>query len=148
MFHGVGVNPAAPPPPPPRSPQPPEDWVPPPAPGPTLRDRVERREREAALRCCDSSCGVGPSDEDPFVEVGEAARRVVALKSSGGERAGPACAHTFHPACLVSAQRASRGWREPASDGEGEVEVVCSVCRVEGTVPRAEWLAGSVLPVD
>ncbi|KAJ7489422.1 hypothetical protein FB451DRAFT_965994, partial [Mycena latifolia] len=114
------------------------EWAPPPAPGPTLRDRVERREREAGLRCCDASCGVGPSDEDPFVAVPPDARHVVALP----------CAHTFHPACLVSAQRAMRGWREPvlAADGEEDgkpVEVVCSLCRVEGSVPQAEWLAGS-----
>ncbi|KAJ7697776.1 hypothetical protein B0H14DRAFT_3529157 [Mycena olivaceomarginata] len=34
------------------SPFPRQDWAPPPPPGPTLRDRVERREREAGLRCC------------------------------------------------------------------------------------------------
>ena len=39
-------------------------WTLPPAPGPTLRQRIEHREREAGLRCYDVSCGVGPSDED------------------------------------------------------------------------------------
>ncbi|KAJ7705347.1 hypothetical protein B0H17DRAFT_920203 [Mycena rosella] len=123
---------------------PPQEWAPPPAPGPTLRDRIERREREAGLRCCDASCGVGPSDEDPFVEVREAARRVVPL----------GCGHSFHPACLVSAQRVRGGWREPVLGGaegegkEGEVEVVCSLCRAEGHVPQAEWLAGCILPLD
>ncbi|KAJ7100612.1 hypothetical protein B0H15DRAFT_770216 [Mycena belliarum] len=117
------------------------EWAAPPAPGPTLRDRVERREREAGLRCSDASCGVGPSDEDPFVAVPDAAKHVVAL---GG------CEHTFHPSCLVSAQRARGGWREPvlAQDGERAVEVVCSLCRAEGKVPQAEWLAGCILPLD
>jgi hypothetical protein len=52
-----------------RPPLPRQDWAPPPPPGPTLRDCVERREREAGLRCCAASCCVGPSDEDPFVDV-------------------------------------------------------------------------------
>ncbi|KAJ6466943.1 hypothetical protein C8R45DRAFT_770067, partial [Mycena sanguinolenta] len=129
-----------PPPPPPQ-----QEWTPPPAPGPTLRDRVERREREAGLRCADASCGVGPSDEDPWVEVGGKGEgeggRVVPIRVPKGKCAeeGVACAHTFHPACLVSAQRAMRGWREPEGGEAGEVEVVCSVCRVEGAVPKAEW---------
>ncbi|KAK7052317.1 hypothetical protein R3P38DRAFT_3594992 [Favolaschia claudopus] len=145
-------------PPPPPPPQ--QDWAPPPAPGPTLRDRVERREREAGLRCWDKSCEVGPSDEDPFVEVGEEGGRVVgirALRGKGkdlglangekggeGEERGFACAHTFHVPCLVSAQRARLGWREPViveGEEDAEVEVVCSVCRADGTVAQAEWLA-------
>ncbi|KAK7050445.1 hypothetical protein R3P38DRAFT_3607695 [Favolaschia claudopus] len=134
-------------PPPPPPPQ--QEWAPPPAPGPTLRDRVERREREAGLRCWDKSCEVGPSDEDPFVEVevGEGMGRVVGIRAAlaegeEGER-GSACSHTFHVPCLVSAQRARLGWREPVivEGEEKEVEVVCSVCRADGTVGQAEWLA-------
>ncbi|KAJ7131690.1 hypothetical protein C8R43DRAFT_819863, partial [Mycena crocata] len=122
-------------------PPPPQEWSPPPAPGATLRDRVERREREAGLRCWDASCGVGPSDDDPFIEVPEEARHVVALKNADGN---DVCAHTFHPACLVSAQRARLGWREPVVGGEGkDVECVCSLCRAVGNVPEAEWVAGS-----
>ncbi|KAJ7031128.1 hypothetical protein C8F04DRAFT_1041841 [Mycena alexandri] len=172
-FHGI-PRPDAPPMPAqgmgaqqePAEPQPPLEWAPPPAPGPTLRDRVERREREAGLRCDDASCGVGPSDEEPFVEVdvkGEGGRRIslaVLPIGCGGEKEkegegegangkdGKACAHTFHPSCLVSAQRARRGWREPDADGEGVVEVVCTLCRVDGGVPREEWLRGSILPLD
>ncbi|KAJ7621176.1 hypothetical protein FB45DRAFT_136950 [Roridomyces roridus] len=132
-------------------PPPPQEWAPPPPPGPTFRQRVERREREAGLRCYDASCGVGPSDEDPFVVVDEEARRMVPIykgKSVEGGRE-KVCDHKFHPACLVSAQRASRGWREPVLDGnDSEVEVACSVCRAAGVVPQADWLAGTILPLD
>ncbi|KAJ7755208.1 hypothetical protein B0H16DRAFT_731806 [Mycena metata] len=140
--------------------QPQLEWAPPPPPGPTLRDRVERREREAGLRCDDASCGVGPSDEEPFVEVdvdGEGGRRISlsVLPGCAGKEGegvegknGKACAHTFHPSCLVSAQRARRGWREPDPDGKGDVEVVCTLCRVDGGVPREEWVKGSNLPLD
>ncbi|KAJ7678218.1 hypothetical protein DFH06DRAFT_975293 [Mycena polygramma] len=158
-FHGVRVHPTGPSPfAPDAPPPPPQEWAPPPAPGPTLRDRVERREREAGLRCCDASCGVGPSDEDPFVEVSEEAKRVVGLsllkevvpEGEGGGEERHACAHTFHSSCVVSAQRARNGWREPVlrESDDAEVEVVCSVCRVEGSVPQAEWLAGCILPLD
>ncbi|KAJ7606459.1 hypothetical protein DFH06DRAFT_1309828 [Mycena polygramma] len=54
---------------------PPQEWAPPPPPGPTLRDRVEQLERDARLRCCDVSCGVGPSDDNPSVELLEAVMR-------------------------------------------------------------------------
>ncbi|KAG9315997.1 hypothetical protein JVU11DRAFT_3656 [Chiua virens] len=40
-------------------------WILPPAPGPSLREHVEQREREQGLRCSDMSCGVGPSDDEP-----------------------------------------------------------------------------------
>ncbi|KAF7369047.1 RING-type domain-containing protein [Mycena venus] len=52
-FHGVRVG-DAPPSETPGTAPPAQEWAPPPAPGPTLRDRVERREREAGaavLRC-------------------------------------------------------------------------------------------------
>ncbi|KAJ7619998.1 hypothetical protein DFH06DRAFT_1306208 [Mycena polygramma] len=57
------------------APPPPQEWAPPPPPGPTLRDRVEQLERDARLRCCDVSCGVGPSDDNPSVELLEAVMR-------------------------------------------------------------------------
>ncbi|KAJ7934009.1 hypothetical protein B0H13DRAFT_1558946, partial [Mycena leptocephala] len=83
-----------------------EDWEPPPPPGPTLRDRVERCEREVGLRCCATLCYVGPSDEDPFVGVSETARPFVQRLSIGGdERGTETCTHMYHPECLVSAQR-------------------------------------------
>ncbi|KAJ7249748.1 hypothetical protein B0H12DRAFT_994574, partial [Mycena haematopus] len=77
-------------------------WAPPPAPGPSFRDRVERHEREAGLRCDDASCCVGPSDDDPFKDISEDARRMVRL--GGREGRGNVCVHAFHPSCLLSAQ--------------------------------------------
>ncbi|KAJ7884054.1 hypothetical protein B0H13DRAFT_918430 [Mycena leptocephala] len=107
-----------------------QEWAPPPPPGPTLRDRVERLEREAGLRCCDALCCIGPSDEDPFVHVSEASDRFVRLLALGEDEGGKeACTHLFHPACLVSAQRA-----------HGETEVVCSLCSTRGRVPPAALL--------
>ncbi|KAJ6600816.1 hypothetical protein B0H10DRAFT_1824405 [Mycena sp. CBHHK59/15] len=142
-FHGV----PAPGPTPAREPRTLPEWAPPPAPGPTLRDRLERRERELGLRCADASCGIGPSDEEPFVEVGEDARRVVALRPAGVKDTDAAvCAHAFHPACLVSAQRARGGWREPVA-GDVEVPVVCSVCRAEGFVEMDDWVRGASCPL-
>ncbi|KAJ7859056.1 hypothetical protein B0H14DRAFT_3864220 [Mycena olivaceomarginata] len=92
-----------------------QDWAPPSPLGPTLRDRVERREREAGLRCCAASCCVGPSDEDPFVDVPEPMRPFVQLLSTREHEGDTqACTHMYHPECSLSAH--------------GELEVVCSLC--------------------
>ncbi|KAJ7900686.1 hypothetical protein B0H14DRAFT_2293131, partial [Mycena olivaceomarginata] len=81
-----------------------QEWAPPPPPGSTLSDRVERLEREAGLRCCDALCCIGPSDEDPFVHVSDASNRFVRLLALGEDEGGKeACTHLFHPACLASA---------------------------------------------
>ncbi|KAJ7267483.1 hypothetical protein C8J57DRAFT_1327826 [Mycena rebaudengoi] len=127
--------------------EPPQEWAPPPAPGPTLRDRVERRERETGLRCCDSSCGVGPSDDEPFIELDDAARRVVEIRPVRRDMPEGAVDKGAAVWCLVSAQRARGGWREPAADDE-EVEVVCSVCRAIGRVDQSDWMQGCILPLD
>lgn len=116
-------------------------WVPPPPPGLTLRQRVEQREREQGLRCDDVSCGVGPSDDDPE-PTADLSRVVI---HSLGVNGAPGCEHTFHPACLVSAERVA-GW-VPDSEGErsragGFVEVGCPVCRAVGVVPRNDWENG------
>ena len=124
------------------------EWMPPPAPGPTLRQRVEAKERQAGLRCNDPSCGIGPSDEDPIPEVfndlsSPSIKRAGILKD-GGEEA--VCGHVFHPSCLVSADRCA-GWGErdrPTNDGGEEYEVVsCPVCRSVGKVPREVWEEGA-----
>ncbi|KAF5377849.1 hypothetical protein D9615_006721 [Tricholomella constricta] len=137
-------------------------WTLPPAPGPTLRQRIERREREAGLRCSDVSCGVGPSDEEPVVAgLSEAARRQLWIRApgegkgkegkegveGGEEGAGLLCAHTFHPACLVSAARVGMRGAEASVVREGEeeggaVEVACSVCRGVGNVAKGDWDEG------
>ncbi|KAF8168992.1 hypothetical protein K438DRAFT_1855965, partial [Mycena galopus ATCC 62051] len=79
------------------------EWAPPPAPGPTIRDRVERREREAGMRCDAAACRVGPSDDDPFIEILEKAERtnVINTGPKGRRGAGKACTRMFHRSCLV-----------------------------------------------
>ncbi|KAF9451844.1 hypothetical protein P691DRAFT_632008, partial [Macrolepiota fuliginosa MF-IS2] len=122
-------------------------WTPPAAPGPTLRQRVEKKEQEAGLRCCDVSCGVGPSDEDPWVDAGEEALRQLCIRPSTPHKtAGLVCSHTFHSSCLVSSERVSLALRNTevafvGSEGK-EVEVTCPVCRGVGRVSREEWDAG------
>jgi hypothetical protein len=127
-------------------PEGPREWMPPPAPGPTLRQRVEARERQAGLRCDDPSCGVGPSDEDPFPDIfndpnSPSVKRVEILRDCGEEAV---CEHVFHPACLVSAGRCA-GWREDRSANDvEEYEVAsCPVCRSVGKVQRQVWEAGA-----
>jgi len=140
-------QPAAGPPPFPhtfRPPQPREkrQWTPPAAPGPTLRSRVEEREREVGLRCCDTSCGVGPSDEDPFPDVSGSSMKQLSIRPLPNSlvMSTSVCSHTFHPACLVSAERVA-GWGE--EDGkEAQVEVSCPSCRAVGCVSREEWEEG------
>ena len=141
----------------PPAPRPPKTWTLPPPPGPTLRQRVEKKEREAGLRCHDLSCGVGPSDEDPFVGLTEAARKQVSIVSRKPREEGvdededmgeeglvmvDVCPHTFHAPCLVSSARLSKMGVGATSGVEGRVEVACSVCRGVGTVKQGVWEEG------
>lgn len=124
------------------------EWIPPPAPGPTLRQRVEARERQAGLRCDDPSCGIGPSDEDPVPEVfnDPSSPSIELVEISKDDGPGAVCGHVFHPACLVSADRCA-GWGEedrPTNDGSEKYEVVsCPVCRSVGKVKREVWEEGA-----
>ncbi|CAL1712225.1 unnamed protein product [Somion occarium] len=137
----------------PRKPQ----WTLPPAPGLTLRERIEKREREIGLRCSDISCGVGPSDEDPEPVVDPRNIRQIGIRrqGTGKEREEYVCDHKFHTACLVSAERVA-GWgadekeedmedrRMVGEEGQDEdVEVSCPVCRAVGCVSRADWEEGA-----
>ncbi|KAF8157918.1 hypothetical protein B0H34DRAFT_706691 [Crassisporium funariophilum] len=153
---GAGAN-AAPAPERPR-----KEWTLPPAPGPTLRERVERREREAGLRCFDVSCGVGPSDDDPSgsgsrsdnnndrVDATGTGGVVAAMKQlaimTKGEGGGAMCAHTFHSGCLISAERVALSARGAdvgvVLEEDGRVVVSCPVCRNVGCVSKAEWDEG------
>ncbi|KAG5337060.1 hypothetical protein C0989_010969 [Termitomyces sp. Mn162] len=139
------------PPYPSRAPREKKPWTLPPPPGPTLRQRIEKREREAGFRCYDVSCGVGPSDEDPFVGAGltEGARRQLSICVRGAdgqeEKGEVVCEHTFHPACLVSAARVANALGEDGGEGKGEgglVDVSCSVCKGVGGVRRGDWDEG------
>ena len=128
---------------PPRREGPKPAWSLPPAPGLSLRQRVERREREAGLRCCDISCGLGPSDEDPFTDkVSEAVSAMKQLSIRGNTEDGAsACEHRFHSACLVSAERVALRGADSVSEN-GQVNVSCPVCRTTGCVTQQEWDEG------
>jgi len=121
-------------------------WVPPSPPGPTLRQRVEKRECELQLRCSDISCGLGPTDEDPEPTPGI---DVTKVRQIGVHRVGKpnedVCEHKFHSACLVSAERVA-GWGGDEKEGNesGEVEVSCPVCRAIGCVTKEEWDEGVI----
>ena len=121
-------------------------WTLPPAPGPTLRQRIERRERDAGLRCYDISCGVGPSDEDPVVSdeaVTSGLRQLMIMSKNHGVDGMPGvCMHTFHPGCLVSAERVALGGADVNVIEGGDVEVSCPVCRSAGCVTKQEWEEG------
>ncbi|KAK0230850.1 hypothetical protein IW262DRAFT_1453759 [Armillaria fumosa] len=123
----------------PRQPSERKKWTLPPAPGPTLRQRIERKEREAGLRCYDMSCGVGPSDEDPFVVVSEKQVHIQHHAQTG--QGGIVCEHTFHPSCLVSAQRVALRGADENAEGE-DVEVSCPVCRADGLISKEDWQEG------
>ncbi|KLO13013.1 hypothetical protein SCHPADRAFT_809837, partial [Schizopora paradoxa] len=123
-----------------RQPRERKEWTVPPAPGLTLRQRVEKMEREAGVRCWDMSCGVGPTDEDPSPEIScLEAKKLIAIQRDGDDTKTPICEHRFHPACLVSAERVA-GY--DGGNGGEEVEVACSVCRLPGHVQRHEWEEG------
>lgn len=115
-------------------------WMVPAAPGPSLRQRVEQKEREAGLRCYDPSCGIGPSDDDPVPEILAESMKQLSIHPLSHPGEGSLCAHTFHPACLVSAERVA-GWGA-GGKSEPHVEVSCPVCRDLGSVTREEWEEG------
>lgn len=120
-------------------------WTLPPPPGPTLRQRVETRERELGMRCCDISCGLGPSDEDPSPVIDGSTVRRISIRPLNAVDGNKVCEHTFHPACLVSAERVA-GWGSEDNKEEkvGEqVEVSCPVCRAVGYVSREDWDEGA-----
>lgn len=129
-------------------------WALPSAPGLTIRQRVEKMEREAGLRCSDVSCGVGPSDEEPDSCLGEDGKvqivRQIAILKNGkeedGEKKKKVCEHTFHPPCLVTAERVQwKGDEEGHVDGASKVDVSCPVCRVKGAVSMEDWKDGAVV---
>lgn len=142
-------------------------WAPPPPPGLTLRQTIEKREREAGLRCWDVSCGLAPDDDCPLREIPEGQKRQVRIrqgsaastsspeegaedsKGKGKEKADHdpepkyVCEHTFHTPCIVSAQRVALNGAEEVILEEGKsVEVSCPICRTIGVVPRDDWEDG------
>lgn len=115
-------------------------WTLPAAPGPTLRQRIEHREREAGLRCCDVSCGVGPSDEDPELNENVLGMKQMPIKEKNGVGS-EICLHRFHGSCLVSATRVALKGVDSAVE-DGNVEVSCPICRGVGCVTKEEWDEG------
>ncbi|OBZ68704.1 hypothetical protein A0H81_11248 [Grifola frondosa] len=123
-------------------------WTLPPPPGPTLRQRIERKEHEMGLRCSDMSCGLGPSDEDPTPTFDTTSMRQIfihPLKASDAVVDDKVCDHSFHPSCLVSAERVA-GWGREDKEEEKvdeEVEVSCPVCRAVGRISQEDWEEGA-----
>ena len=122
-----------------------KDWTLPLAPGLTLREKVEKREREMGLRCSEFCCAVGPHDDDPPLSSFEKEAQVSILLVEGGEGES-ICEHTFHPSCLVSSSRISSltsfSDTEEESHVGAEVEVSCPVCKHSGVVSRSVWEGG------
>ena len=159
MGGGVGTGPRTTTVPPP-TPQQRKEWTLPPPPGLTLRQRVEKKEREAGLRCSDISCEFGPTDEDPTPEVSAGyntedvstmpkALKQVSMRAAKGDTLvgvqSAVCEHRFHPACLVRSERVN-GWVRSDDVEKGhvmeEVSVECPVCRAGGYISRQEWEDG------
>ncbi|KAL5524728.1 hypothetical protein ACEPAF_9873 [Sanghuangporus sanghuang] len=117
-----------------------KEWTPPPPPGLTLRQRIEKRECEVGLRCGDVSCGLAPTDEDPMPEWPPEMSKMVAIRKDGPvvDDTEPTCTHRFHAACLVDAGRVA-GWGVRPEDSS--VELSCPVCRTVGHIEREEWEA-------
>ncbi|KAG6849049.1 hypothetical protein H0H93_011774 [Arthromyces matolae] len=123
-----------------------QKWSLPSPPGATLRQLIEKRELEAGLRCSDISCGVGPSDEEPYLRATKGGGQRVGICGSHeeGKEAMYICGHTFHPACLVSAARVALMGAE-VGEVEGHpdlVEVACTVCKGVGNVKKGLWEEG------
>ncbi|KAF6747871.1 hypothetical protein DFP72DRAFT_918576 [Ephemerocybe angulata] len=119
-----------------------KEWSPPAAPGPSLRQRVERREREAGLRCSAISCGIGPTDDEPYISDADASAKQVSIHAVGDESR-KVCNHTFHPPCLVSSERVALALRGVDAPVVGnDVEVSCPVCRTPGCISKADWDEG------
>jgi hypothetical protein len=100
------------------------------------------------MRCFDTSCGVGPSDEEPCTDISTAGvkqLRIRPCKKDAATMVGIAgmCTHTFHPACLVSAERVAMMGTDEHVAG-GEVELTCPVCRAVGCITTEEWREGEV----
>ncbi|PPR07769.1 hypothetical protein CVT24_003720 [Panaeolus cyanescens] len=114
-------------------------WTPPPPPGLTLRERIEKKEREAGLRCFDVSCCLAPTDDD--VEVSDLAAPMKQLSIKGRDKS-EVCMHRFHSSCLVTSERVALKGADVIVGEDGGVEVTCPVCRHVGSVTQQEWDEG------
>lgn len=129
------------------------EWTLPPPPGLTLRERVEKREREMGLRCSDISCGLGPSDEDPEPIFDPRTIQQIGIHKMGDdskETEEYVCTDQFHAACLVSAERVAGYGRQDEKDElerreseDEDIEVSCPRCRAVGCISKADWDVGA-----
>ena len=92
------------------------------------------------MRCSDVSCGIGPSDDDPFVDLSAGLKKQLSIHQCGDENV-KVCGHAFHSACLVSAERVALRGADAAIVGD-DVEVSCPVCKGVGCVSRKDWDEG------
>ncbi|KAF9046293.1 hypothetical protein BJ165DRAFT_1527405 [Panaeolus papilionaceus] len=113
-------------------------WSPPPPPGLTLRERIEKKEREAGLRCYDVSCCLAPTDEDEENTELVAPMKQLSIKAKDKSEV---CMHRFHSSCLVTSERVALKGADVVVE-DGVVEVTCSVCRHVGNVTQQEWDEG------
>ena len=72
--------------------------------------------------------------------------RQISIHKIGGQGE-KVCEHTFHPSCLVSAERVA-GWsgadaKRELGEDEEEVQVSCPVCRAVGCISREDWDEGA-----
>jgi hypothetical protein len=134
-----------------QSSRPPREYLPSAPPGLTLRQRVEKLEREHGLRCWEPTCGLAPHDDEPELGVFERQAHVLKplpeAKGKGREVSGDdrerACEHTYHPSCLVSSQRVRAvTHNEEIDERADEIPVICEVCRTPGVVEQGVWLEG------
>ncbi|KIY43469.1 hypothetical protein FISHEDRAFT_62555 [Fistulina hepatica ATCC 64428] len=126
------------------TPEPPprREWTLPHASGPSLRQVIEKKEREAGFRCHEPSCGVAPVDEDPLVEISPEGRRKFSIHPLGKPDEAM-CVHRFHAPCLVTAQRIALRGADETMTVDGQIEVACPVCRVDGYISKEVWDADS-----
>jgi len=125
-------------------------WTVPDGRGATIRQQVEKKEREVGLRCHDPSCGLAPTDDVPLVSEKDTERIVIRKNhdGAGGDHLrSHACDHKFHSGCLVSAARVA-GLSPSLDSPSDEVEVSCMVCRAQGHVGRCDWDSGVKQLVD
>lgn len=116
-------------------------WTRPEAPGRSLRENIEEKEREMGLRCWDPICMFAPTDEAPYTTT--STLRQISIKVATLTT----CVHAVHPACLVRSARAA-GWKAVRSnpdvdDGDASAaKVLCPSCLTAGTVSRKDWEEG------
>ncbi|KAF8517824.1 hypothetical protein JB92DRAFT_2904710 [Gautieria morchelliformis] len=120
-------------------------WTRPNAPGKSLRENIEEKEREMGLRCLYASCIFAPTDEVPHVVASSILPRITITAATE-----TVCKHDVHAACLVKSVRAA-GWN-PVTPSLADVhesepstlQVGCPSCFALGRVSRRDWEEGVI----